>query len=73
MNELHCPVDIHKWGSKEIIPCGNYQMINPVSLKQIKQINHDIRNGFKPKKNIYSKRQQETTMVMRKFIIPVLI
>lgn len=64
MNELHSPVDIHKWGSKEIISRGNYQMIDPVSLKQIKQINKAIRNGHK---------QKHTIVVMWKFIIHVLI
>jgi hypothetical protein len=71
MNELHCPVDIHKWGSKEIIPCWNYQMIDTVSLKQIKQINHDIRNGFKQKR--IAKTTGNYHVVMWKFIIPVLI
>jgi len=36
MNELHSLVDINNRGGKEIISSGNYQMINPVSLKKIK-------------------------------------
>lgn len=39
VNELHSPAYIHKRGSKEIIPRGDDQMINPMSLKQIKKVN----------------------------------
>ena len=43
---MHSSIDIHEGGGIEIIPGGNHQMINPVSLKQIKQKNQDIINGY---------------------------
>lgn len=55
MNELHSPADIHKWRGKEIIPSGNYQMIDSMSLKQISKstnISEIVLNKYKHSKDI---------------------
>jgi hypothetical protein len=35
MDKIHCPTNMLQGGGKQVVPCGNFEMIDSMSLKKM--------------------------------------